>query len=159
MKTVRKDEKLEKSMVEAKEKEAELGEEKALAQQEESAAIAASIEQETTAVVSSDSVTTIPIVLTTDYTDFTLNVTWTTSNAAAVLELFYPDGESYLEPSDQSTVSAKFNMSSMQAGTYQLRVLNYLQCGSFSTSVEGVPVDGTGETTTTSETSTTINGN
>ena len=144
MNTVRYDEKRDADITAEREKEqAEL-----LAKQEEEAAALASQaelgETESGLQIVGDEVTeSIPIVLPSDYDSFSLKVDWTLNNPDAVLELWFPDGQSYCDPFEQDPYSATFTLPSAVQGSYSLRIMNYQQCGDIVTTVGGTPVGGT----------------
>lgn len=138
MGTVRKDEDLEEEMVAAIEtKLAEQAAASAAASMQEEVAEEEAAEEESTSVVDSSEVTAIPVVLNTGYDNFNLTVEWTQSNTTAVCELFFPDGASYCEPVTQTAMGCSFALTSAEAGTYTLRILNYQDCGSISTYITG----------------------
>ncbi len=82
-------------------------------------------------------ITTVPLVLDRAYADFQLDVSWDKSNPVAVLELFTPDGETYYEPSAQGEYSARFNVPTLEAGNYELHIMNYEACGAIATTMAG----------------------
>ena len=61
-----------------------------------------------------------------------VEVRWTLTNSEATLELFTPDGASYITPDEQDFYSAKFNFYNAPAGVYTLKILNYQGCGEIS---------------------------
>ncbi len=95
-----------------------------------------------TTVVGDETTVSIPIEIPVDYTQFVLQVDWTLNNPNAVLELFTPDGAMYVSPVNQQAYFATFRLDSITAGTYQLRVKNYQQCGEIRPVVSGTPLSG-----------------
>ncbi|WP_026653358.1 hypothetical protein [Butyrivibrio proteoclasticus] len=144
IKTVRYDEKLDKSLTEAR----EAAQQEILAKQEEEAAALASAEASSTdgsdmslAIVGDEVTESVPIVVPSDYENFVLYVDWTMANPNAVLELFFPDGQSYCTPIEQTEYGVKFSLTSATQGTYSLRIMNYQQCGDIATTISGDPVE------------------
>lgn len=145
IKTVRYDEKLD----------ADIGKERETAKEEQEKAVAEAQQMEesevevdtgsgdtvTTTVVGDETTVTIPIEVPVDYTRFTLQVDWTLNNPNAILELFTPDGLQYISPVTQDPYYATFALDSVAAGTYQLRIKNYQQCGDIRPVVSGTPVE------------------
>ncbi len=148
MKTLRYDEQLDLAMTRQREADKEEQELEKQRTEEELAAAAEqqSVEEpaENLTIVGDEVTASIPIELATPYENFTLTVDWTMSNPNAVLELFFPDGQSYCTPYEQNDYHAAFSLPSATAGYYTLRVKNYQECGQINPTVSGAPV-GVGE--------------
>lgn len=139
IKTVRYDQNLDNKLVQAAEEkkaqeEAEIQE--LLAQQNEIAHEGEDVPDNTT-IVGDEVVEAVPIVVADDYITFNLRVEWTQTNPNAVLELFFPDGNSYASPLESSDYGCVFALSNVQAGTYTLRIKNYQECGEIATTISG----------------------
>lgn len=121
-------------------------------QREEEAAIAASIpeqgfdnesaEDPSVAIVGDEVTESVPIVVPSDYSTFTLDVSWTLNNPNAVLEFFFPDGNTYASPLSQTDYDARFALSNVSAGTYTLRIMHYQECGEIATTIGGQTIEG-----------------
>ena len=82
-------------------------------------------------------VTVIQVQIPYDYNDLTVTVNFTENNNDAIMELFLPDGQSFASPSDQTETGGTFTFQKAVAGTYNLRVKNYRNCGDISYSISG----------------------
>ena len=77
-----------------------------------------------------------------NYKRLVVDVTWPKDSPYAILELFLPDGGSFLSTAEQTGTTARFTLDNAQAGTYSLHVKSYRQCVKSSTSEFNVAISG-----------------
>lgn len=77
-----------------------------------------------------------------NYNRLVVDVSWPKQNDYAILELFLPDGGSFLSVAEQTGTTARFTLDNAQAGTYSLHVKSYTQCVNNSTSEFSVSISG-----------------
>ena len=146
IKTVRYDSAIDEELTRAREK--QKAEEEALAANLPSEGMdGESSDGPSVAIVGDEVTESVPIVVPSDYETFTLDVNWTLNNPSAVLEFFFPDGNTYATPLSQTDYDAKFSLSNVSAGTYTLRIMYYQECGEIATTISGHTVgEGAGQT-------------
>ncbi len=93
--------------------------------------------------IDASNVTQLPVSIRDNCDVATVTVTWTNPTDYAVLELFFPGGGTFCEPTMQDSTSATFTMKNVEAGTFMLHVKNYLDCGTISIDVNGSATNST----------------